>query len=489
MFLLAAGCASVRSIADKGAPDDKKGWLCSYTYDVWDDRPSTPEGTWVSVGGSMVTVCRSSVDDPRTPGLESPEASVENASAAAVFAALDLLEQRGISYTAERRDEIVSQARESFASGDDSAFPRMVATLGAMEQCVLAASGDTLWRASMMVDYPIAHLRGDVNNVRWERRRAAREALVLMASADDHFSSGRWMAGLQDLRRTASVVGATGVGDRAEHLNAVSPLTGLPAAVDEQLQSAREWSELALRSAWDLTLTPGGEIDVVESGMRVGTVLEFTCTFGWRGHSLPAAGVPVRFEMASASAVLDAGTTTDSSGVARCRIVVALGEPGEYEVTATVDTDAVSALGLPTGGSRGPFSSQRVFVVSGAHAISLCMEVTTGSAADAAQLEAGFVRRAERDGFRVDECGADIDVLVSSRASMSTYADGAVWAAEVVVTASAFDQRTAEDIGEIEIRVEETSTEGQRGAEVVALKEAGRLLAVWCGARALSAGL
>jgi 16S rRNA U1498 N3-methylase RsmE len=63
----------------------------------------------------------------------------------------------------------------------------------------------------------------------------------------------------------------------------------------------------------------------------------------------------------------------------------------------------------------------------------------------------------------------------------------------VVLSASAFDQRTASELGATQITAVETvdvesSEGGKREAEVLALKEAGRLLAVYFGPRILASG-
>ena len=63
-------------------------------------------------------------------------------------------------------------------------------------------------------------------------------------------------------------------------------------------------------------------------------------------------------------------------------------------------------------------------------------------------------------------------------------------AAQVVLAASAFDQRTVRELGATRITATETieTEEGRREAEVLALKEAGRLLAVYFGPRILASG-
>jgi hypothetical protein len=105
----------------------------------------------------------------------------------------------------------------------------------------------------------------------------------------------------------------------------------------------------------------------------------------------------------------------------------------------------------------------------------------------------GFARRMERDGYRLDVCDPEVDVVVTGILSLSTDGGPSSWTARVVLSASAFDQRTASDLGSTRITASETvdvgdSEEGRREAEVLALKEAGRLLAVYFGPRILASG-
>jgi hypothetical protein len=108
-----------------------------------------------------------------------------------------------------------------------------------------------------------------------------------------------------------------------------------------------------------------------------------------------------------------------------------------------------------------------------------------------AQVTAGFARRAERDGFRMGDCDPNVGVVITGEFSLRTAGGPESWTAEVVLTGSAFDQRAARGLGETTVRATqvfdaESGEDGRRGAEVLALKEAGRLLAVYFGPRILA---
>jgi hypothetical protein len=88
-------------------------------------------------------------------------------------------------------------------------------------------------------------------------------------------------------------------------------------------------------------------------------------------------------------------------------------------------------------------------------------------------------------------------VVVTGKCRVSSFELEDAWRAVVVMDASVFDQRTASNLGETEVSAEESVAKeaggdsgdgGRRSAEVLALKEAGRLLAVYFEGRILSSG-
>ena len=249
-------------------------------------------------------------------------------------------------------------------------------------------------------------------------------------------------------------------------------------------------------------------VDVVEVGAAADAIVEFHCTYEWNGATVPAVGVPVRFDMPGGSAVLDVDPLTDESGTATCRIVAAYGPPGAYELTVRLDVAAAHAAvsrrprsaGVPLDPAdalpalpSGPLAHGIVHLVAGAHAISVCAQFGDRPDADAAQVMSGFTRRMERDGYRMGACDPGVAVVVTGAFSLSTHGGQDSWTAEVALSASAFDQRTASELGATRITATgtvdvENSEDGRREAEVLALKEAGRLLAVYFGPRILASG-
>jgi hypothetical protein len=205
--------------------------------------------------------------------------------------------------------------------------------------------------------------------------------------------------------------------------------------------------------------------------------------------------------------VLQGEPLTDCSGAAACRIVAAYGPPGEYELTVSVDEDAAHAAltGAMGGVSRtspedaveprraAPLAGHRVHLVTGAHAVSVCATFGDRDDADAALVADGFIRRMERDGFAAGKCDPNVDIVVTGEFSLAAQDESDSWTAQVTLAATAFDQRTASGLGATRVRASqradgEAGEEERREAEVLALKEAGRLLAVYFGPRMLASG-
>jgi hypothetical protein len=469
-------------------------------------------------GGNMLSARRTRYEEPGLPGRTTQREAMADAAECAADAALELLSQRGVAYDEERRRGIVDEVVGAAVRGADIAFPRMTIVARGWEECMAvaedtAAGPDTIWRAAILVEYPIRYLRGDVNNVLWERSRAANEAEVLRASAEDHLSAGRWHDGLLDVARIAGVVLATGVPTTGVPTTIVddtleSTVTRELASIDARLRELLRWSRFAAGAAETLSARAAAGVDVVEIGAAANAIVEFHCTYEWNGVTVPAVGVPVRFDMPGASAVLDAGPLADESGTATCRIVAAYGPPGAYELTVSLDVAAAhAAVSRPPGAAGVPLDSAdalpphlseplahgTIHLVAGAHAISVCAQFGDPPDADAAQVMSGFTRRMERDGYRMGACDPGVAVVVTGAFSLSTHGGRDSWTAEVALSASAFDQRTASELGATQITAVETvdvesSEGGKREAEVLALKEAGRLLAVYFGPRILASG-
>lgn len=522
----AAGCAPPPPAeeTDTSAP---ARWECSLTGQA-SPLPDDLGPDWKQDGASFVSVHSTAPKPGGEPGRAGRSEALTDAVTSAADAALNLLDQRGVGFGPERRRAIAEAAARAAATDREVVFPRFRIVGTRWEECVRradplrpteapggadapehsqvpsAALADTVWKASVLVEYPIGHLRGDANNVLWERSRALSEAEVLLASAEERLRTGHWMAALYERARAVEVIEATG---------AVFPPgppyrgEGTPreSELDERMRLASATVGLIADALTSLSARPTARVEVVETRTRADVAAEFLFNYGWTGRETPAAGVPVRFSMPGAGAILRPEPQTDESGIARCVIVSAHAGPGEYLLTVepdmsvirtvdpsldwpyTVDEDPGTAADRASSAAS---AAMVVYLVDDAHAVSLCLDFDAANRADAAQFVAGFRRRAESDGFLIEECDASVDIVLEGRVSMESgvrYDDAAdgVWVARVKATASAFDQRSATDLGEAAVSATERSEEGPREAEVIALKEAGRLLAIYFGSRIL----
>jgi len=487
-------------------------WVCVPVDGPGTGIPVNRDETWVAEGALMVSAHRSEEPGGSRPGWGRPEEAVADAVASATSSALGLLENRGIAYADERRRTIVSEAVESSSRGDGIAFPRLDITETSIEQCVAGESpADTCWRAAVVVEYHIGRLRGDANNVWWERTRAANEARTLKNSAREHFANGRWMDGLLDAARSAEAVLDTGVPVAALEASPDSAGTGAPRTNPErrvetsrELVGLLEWSRQAAVGAVPLEAGSPERVTVVDAGESVAEDVTFDLSYVWEGRTVPASGVPVSFRMNGASAVLDGDAVSDGRGTATCRILKVNGRPGEYALELRLNSDAAeAALSWLRSPGEAPTSDREVddpllatavvHVVKGAHATPVCVDIDSDNAMDAPQAATGFARRMERDGFRLVECGPEAAVVITGAVSLTAVELDSGWRASAALTASAFDQRTALGLGETTVTATETvganeTEDARRSAEVLALKEAGRLLAVYFGGRILSSG-
>ncbi len=522
IVLIITGCAPRRHVVVEPISDGPvvlgRQWTCLPLDGSGAARLAARAEPWTAEAGKMLSVHRTRHEEPGPPGRTTQGDAMADAAECAADAALELLSQRGVAYGEERRRGIVDDVVSAAVRGADIAFPRMAIVARGWEECVAveeetAAAPDTVWRAAILVEYPISYLRGDVNNVLWGRSRAANEAEVLRSSAEDHLSAGRWHDGLLDAARIAGVVLATGMPVAGAPTTVMDATPGSTAtrdlvSVDARLRELLQWAGSAARAAETLAARADGVVDVVEAGAAANAIVKFHCTYEWNGATVPAVGVPVRFDMPEASAVLDAGPLTDESGTATCRIAAAYGPPGAYELTVSLDVVAAhAALSGSPDTARAPMDSsdvlpahilrplphETIHLVAGAHAISVCAQLGDGADADAAQVMSGFTRRMERDGYRMGACDPDVAIVVTGTFSLSSSGGRDLWTAEVVLYASVFDQRTASELGTTRITAMESvdvedSEERKREAEVLALKEAGRLLAVYFGPRILASG-
>ncbi|MFH1502237.1 MAG: hypothetical protein ABIG03_04245 [Candidatus Eisenbacteria bacterium] len=433
-----------------------------------------PGETWTE-GGSHFLVCRSEPEWPVTDaegGREGRDAAEDEALQEAYAFAFERLAARDVSFEGWQVEAMVEDRVRSHARGESVDFPRIRIAARVIETCERPPSDGEAWRASLLVEYPIAYLRGDVNNARWHARRVGNEAHVLVASAKDLFAAGRWFDALLELKRARAL------------FRTVASRPDLERSIGT-VDSLMRWAAAAL------SVDAVDGVQVVEVGERRDVELAFGWSYEWEGENVGAVRLPVSFRPHGFGAVFASDAETDDTGAAVCRIVAAYGDAGEHAIEARLDHGVlVEALGPVYAGSIEPYEGplHPVFLVEGAHALSVCVEMKGLDAGDETHVMAGFERRMERDGFRLEGCSPEVDVVIRADGGKRSSGAEERWTARVALSASAFDQRTASDIGRPSIHVEESSTEGPREAEVLALREAGRLLAAYLSNRILASG-
>lgn len=478
------GCTSTAPGPKKDEVPDVTGparWNCMEVRDelgsAWPDTSSP----WRQSGGSLVSVHVSAVAGDLAATSEEAELSAATSAASAALAAL---ESRGVRFSADRKARIQARAADALARGDEPDFPRVRLPARSLMRCTRPGTEDVAWKAAAVAEYPIGLLRGDVNNIEWGRRRLSGEATVLSESAVSFLDDHRWFDGLIEFQKARAAIDSMGI-----------PLE-LPGHGgwddDRETASVRELAEsvaaTALSAAVSLRAEPVGAPVVLERGARVGAVMEFLFTFEWSGERVPAVGVPVVFEMPDGAALVDGRPETDRDGVARCTLVSAYGPEGESRLFAKAAPGVVATLEELGAGVENAAASQKVFLVQGGHAVSVCLEFRSSSSGDDELAEVGCAGRLARDGFAIEECGPDVDVLLRADVTVETESVGSGWETSVRMEASAFDQRTATELARTTIRTGNDGEGSRREIEASAVREAGRLLAVYLERRMLAAG-
>ncbi len=476
-----AGCAPQKKAPVTEPAAGGAAWDCA----VMDGDVDAPwyvreTGSWWTDEGNYFVVHRSSPEslvlstDPDAAALlpeTTEEAAVWEAVDAGAGDVLRLLRSREVTYTASESVRLRTGTSRALVEGRRPGFPRVRLAGLVTERCSREQGAVETWRATVLLEYPAAFVQGDANNARWESERLQREAVVLHDSATSFFDEGLWLEGLIELAAARRLL------ERAAR----------PLEVDGLVDGLKE---LMGRARHAVVVEPASATAVVEIDAREATTVEFVCYYEWGGRRIPASRVPIEFEAQGFRAVLSSDAESDASGAAKCRILAAYGEPGSYEIIPRLNRAVVAAaVGHPLWGrvALSGGGGHQVFLVEGAHASTVCLELEGADAPDGMQLRSGFTRRMEADGFGVGECGPDVDVLVQVAVELSTRQQGEDWRADVTAVVSAFDQRSAKTLGETTITVTESSN-AARDAEVLALKEVGRLVASYYSRRILVAG-
>ncbi len=422
--------------------------------------------------GAEIEELESSADAAGSVRYESEEGALRAVVSAGVDDALRLLSSRGVTLDDPRVAAVRIGTTQDLLGGAEPGFPRVRLAGRVTESCVHAGAAGPTWRATVLLEYPAALARGDAVNARWRSRQLSGEAAVVLSSARAYFAAGRWFDGLTELRRAKELL-----------TDAARPLA--PETLEDEMDDLLDWAVGAP------SIEPISSIDVVEIGERHETTITFRVWYVWKGRRIPAVRVPVVFQAKGFDAVLLNDAESDSEGLVRSRIVAAYGEPGAHTLEPSIDVDVVrAAVGAELAGRLrfGHDAEHEVVLAHAAHAVSVCLEVTGLEERDTTQFRAGFTRRLALNGFRYDECGAGTGVLIQGSARLTAKPIEGGWVAVAGVDASAFDQRLAEDVGSTEFDVAAESEEGQREAEVLALKEAGRVLASYYSRRMLASG-
>ncbi|MBD3367111.1 MAG: hypothetical protein GF405_02910 [Candidatus Eisenbacteria bacterium] len=438
-------------------------WRCEIVegepHATWPDRGNG----WSSAGGVLTAVVTSSsFDDPRS-GAPDQESAVRDAAARAVAVAGEQLAARGVPRAPEGAS--ADRATEELASTGSAQFPRISFKALRVERCLRDAHPESsTYRAAALVEYPIALLRGDVSNAVWERRRLAREARVLSSSADRYLDEGRWTEAALDAGRARAALLAAGA----------RPAGGAGWEIGERVETITVVPPLEVRSEQTMAAVPRGS--------RADERVSFRWSFELDGRTVPAVGVPVGFSHGMTGIVV-ADAATDKDGRAGLTIRRVWSPPGGYTVTTSIDTAALAAAGAHWRGAVQE-TTARVYIIEPGHGLSVCLDVSGTGPADATQVRSGLEQRLAPDGYELVPCGPATDILVTARLSLSTVEKEVGWTARVLLEAEAVDQNTAGMLGASEIFVEETVDRGRREAEVLVLKEAGRLLGVYLSGRA-----
>jgi len=483
------GCAARAPLEDAGPSGGIGAWVCvPVESDIADWAGVGPE--WSVDRGAMVSAHGSEKGSGPSEMAVTREEALRAATGSAVAAATELLARRGVRFDRSRLDEIERSATDALLDGGEPTLPRVGIRARLVERCESPNGASTGWRVRVLAEYPIGRLRGDVNNVNWERARLVREAGVLRASAAEFFGEGQWLDGVAELGRAADALASGGF----PRVGATD--RGAPSTVEGEAEFLRRGLELDLAAAFGtLRLSGEGPGPAVEANGSEPAIVRARTTFVWGGEERGAAGVPVTFDATGGPAQLEAAASTDAGGEAKCVIVAAYGEAGERSVAVSVDgTVAVAAAGeeaarmletVVPGGAASVIvgASLPFYVVRDGHGTTVCLEVRGCDAADAAVFRETAAAALSADGYAVLECAPGIDVLVTGDLAISASAGGDLWRADVSVELSAIDQSTLRDLGGTTINVFEESKRGRREAEVVALREAGRLAASYLSRR------
>ncbi len=425
---------------------------------------SEAQDGWWQEGGSMLLVGRSEEES-------GPAGALAAACRDAAPSVLDLLARRGVSYSDERRREIEEGLAQSLASEGSATFPRAGINRDIIEHCTREPGSAGHWRSRVLIEYPIAYLRGDASNVEWERDKLAREAATLVESAEGFFDEGLWLEGQSELSRATLAYEAMGL-----------PVAGVPRDIVIQKTVDR----ITEATAQGLTIEP--DVATAPLIIRAGETVEirFRLTFVWNEVRVPAVGVPVAFEDPEWGVIVRSDRVSGSEGTASVTIQAAETR-GPGEIHAHIDRTALKTTSVHrlthfiADDSSGASVKVQVIPERG---VSVCLDLETVDAPAARRVIDAFGLALSRYGCTLELCGPGTDIIVRGEliTSIVTSSDGGEQIL-AVLGAEAFDQRTAATIARTTVRVELPWREDRRESEALASREVGRLLAVYLESR------
>ncbi len=463
MAVTMAGC-SVKQPVDHHIEEVPPELVCTVVEGQAARFWSEAQDGWWQEGGSMLLVARSDGEPDSARAL-----SVVYGEAAG--SVLDLLGQRGISYGDRRRNEIEDELAQSLASGDEITFPRAAINREIIEHCIRETGSAGHWRSRVLIEYPIACLRGDVSNVEWERDKLTRKAATLTESAERFFDEGLWLAGLSELSRAGLAHDAMGLPETGTHRGVA--MYGTTDVI----------AEGAARS---LMLEP--DVATTPLIIRAGEMAEvrFRLTFESDAGRVPAVGVPVAFESPEWGVIVRAERVSGSIGTISLTVQVA-DKRGPVEMCAHIDRAALAATPADRFTRFITDDSSRAAVqiqIIPERGVSVCLDLDSVDTGAAQRLADAFSQALARYGCTLEECAPGTGIIV--RGELTTGAVASSPGTEQglsVLRAEAFDQRSALKIARTTVSVEWPSRENIEEAETLALREAGRLLAVYLESR------
>ncbi len=463
-LLALAGCAGRTPVGDAPDTGNQKDdrltddRVCLVTEGTPEVFPDAEDSVWWRDGGNMRCIVS---DDTLSTNRD---AAVAQAAARLLPGAFEMLERRGAILTRVRQDETVEAFAGAVARGEEAGFPRISIAETVVERCD-GADGAEHWRARLLAEYPIGIMRGDATHAQWAERRLVREVEMRVLSADDLLAEGRWLDGVIEMRHAY---------DLLPRLSSDAMPDGLGLRLVAELRDR----EGVLAPRFE-RLDGAGQL-VISARSR--EPVRFRLTYPLDGEWVPAAGVPVTTTGGVLVRTLSSATETDESGEIAFEVVAgsATGEDG-FDVVARLFPE--QEIFLAGGGiSADDFViatvTQDVFVLPLCDA-TVCVEIDAATTADGERTREGLIAGLTIFGSRLVECGPDASLVVTADVSMSTQETHGTWLAQAACDVRVFDQRLAENVGEISFEVKESLESSARDVEVLALREVGRLIAVY----------